>query len=120
MRYTKKKAKCIKTRSKCNWYKHGDKSTVFSVKLDKHRTIQSQIHFVIINHDEITLFSCKLQIQTKEIETYLENIHLPKLTNEQTLGCEGITSEDGVFRSLKSMNNNKSPGNDGLSKEFYE
>ena len=24
------------------------------------------------------------------------------------------------FKSLKSMENNKSPGNDGLSKEFYE
>ena len=45
---------------------------------------------------------------------------LPKLTNEQTLSCEGIISEDEVFMSLKSMENNKSPGNNGLSKEFYE
>ena len=45
---------------------------------------------------------------------------LPKLTNEQTLTCEGIISEDEVLKSLRSMKNNKSPGNDGLSKEFYE
>ena len=25
-----------------------------------------------------------------------------------------------MFKSLKSMENNKSPGNDGFSKEFYE
>ena len=25
-----------------------------------------------------------------------------------------------MFKSLKSIDNNKSPGNDGLSKEFYE
>ena len=31
-----------------------------------------------------------------------------------------IISEDEVFKSLKSMDKNKSPGNDGLSKEFYE
>ena len=43
-----------------------------------------------------------------------------KLTNEQTLSCECIISEDEVFKSLKSIDNNKSPGNDGLSKEFYE
>ena len=29
-------------------------------------------------------------------------------------------SEDEVFKSLKSMENNKSPGNDVFSKEFYE
>ena len=51
---------------------------------------------------------------------YLENITLPKLTNEQTSGCEGIASEDEVFNNLKSTENNKSPEDDGLSKEFYE
>ena len=45
---------------------------------------------------------------------------LPKLTNEQTLSCEGIISDDKVFKSFKSVENNKSPGNDGLSKEFYK
>ena len=29
-------------------------------------------------------------------------------------------SEDEVFKSLKSMENNKSPGNDGFSKDSYE
>ena len=43
------------------------------------------------------------------IEVYLENIPLPKLTNEQALSCEGIMCEDEVFKSLKSMENNKSP-----------
>ena len=67
-----------------------------------------------------SLFSRKVQFQTDIIEAYLENIPLPKLTNEQTLSCEGIISEDEVFKSLKSMENNKSPGNDALSKAFYE
>ena len=103
--------------------------------MQKHRAIQSQIHSVIINQGEITdqdeinkqifsfyqsLFSRQVQVQTDKIDAYLDNIPLPKLTNEQTLSCEGIISEDEVFKSLKSMDNNKSPGNDGLSKEFYE
>ena len=103
--------------------------------MEKHQAIQSQIDSVIINQDKITdqdeinkqifsfyqsLFSRKVQNQTDKIEAYLELIPLPKLTNEQTLSCEGIISEDEVFKSLKSMENNKSPGNDGLSKEFYE
>ena len=66
------------------------------------------------------MFSDKLQNQTDKIEAYLELIPLPKLTNEQTGSFESIISEDEEFKSLKSMENNKSPGNDGLSKEFYE
>ena len=31
-----------------------------------------------------------------------------------------VISEDEVFKSLKSMENNKSPGSDGIYKEFYE
>ena len=103
--------------------------------MENYRAIQSQIHSVIINQDEITdqdeinkqifsfyqsLFSRQVQVQTDKIDAYLDNIPLPKLTNEQTLSCEGIISEDEVFMSLKSVENNKSPGNDGLSKECYE
>ena len=103
--------------------------------MEKYRAIQSQIHSVFFNQNEITdqdeidrqifsfyqsLFSGKVQFQTNKLEAYLENIPLPKLTYEQTLSCEGIISEDEVFKSLQSMENNKSHGNDGLSKEFYE
>ena len=66
------------------------------------------------------MFSRKVKKQTDKTEAYLERIPLTKLTSEQTLSCEGIISEDEVFKSLKSMENNKSPENDGLSKEFSE
>ena len=87
--------------------------------MEKHRAIQSQIHSVIINQDGITdqnkihkqmfyfyqsFFLRKVQNQTDELEAYLKLIPLPKLTNEQTLSCEGIISE-AVFKSLKSMEN---------------
>ena len=96
--------------------------------------MQSKVKYiVIINEDEITdqaeinkltfslywsLLSRKVQNQTDQIEAYLEHIPLPKLTNKKTLNCEGIISEDEVFKSLKSMENNKSSGNDELSKEL--
>ena len=86
-----KKAKPIKIRHKCNWYEHGEKSTnFFFLNLEKHCTIQSQIHSVIIKQDEIAdkdeinLFLRKIQFGTDIIEAYLENIPLPKLIDEQT------------------------------------
>lgn len=33
--------------------------------------------------------------------------------------CEGPGTKEVVYTALSSMKNNKSPGNDGLSKEFY-
>ena len=131
----KKKQNGIKIRSKCNGYELGEKPTKFFLNLEKYCTIQCQVHSVIINQDDVTdqseinkqifffyqpLFLHKVQNQTFKIETYLENIPLPKLTNEQTLSCEGIISGAEVFKTLKSMENNKSPGIDRLSKEFYE
>ena len=48
-----KKAKGTQIRSKCNWYEHVEKSTKFFLNSEKHCAIQSQIHSVIINQDEI-------------------------------------------------------------------
>ena len=131
----KEKAKSIRIRSKWNWYEHGEKSTKCFLNLEKHCAIQRQMQSVIINQDKITnqaeinkqkfsfyqsFIPRKVQIQTDEIEAYLENTPLPKLTNKQILSCEDIISEDEVFRSFTSMKNIKSPENDVLSKEFYE
>ena len=130
------KAKGIKIRSKCNCYELGEKSIRFFLNLEKHRVIHSQTYSIIIfNQEEITdqaetnkhifsfyrsLFLHKAQNQTDKTDAYLKHIPLPTLTNEQTLSCRGIISDDEVFKSLKSMENNKSPRNDGLFKEFYE
>ena len=45
---------------------------------------------------------------------------MPTLTNEQPLECEVIISAFELLKALKSMKNDKSPGNDGITKEFYE
>ena len=82
--------------------------------MEKHQAIQSQIHSVITNQEKTTdqdeinkhrfsfyqsLFSRKVRNQTAKMKAYLELIPLPKLTNEQTLSCEGIISEDQEFTS---------------------
>ena len=47
-------------------------------------------------------------------------IQVPRLTEEQSAKCEILISEDELICALKNMPKNKSPGNDGLTKEFYE
>ena len=35
------------------------------------------------------------------------------------MSCEGLIEQDEILKAIKKLNNNKSPGSDGLTKEFY-
>ena len=54
------------------------------------------------------------------IEMFLSDIHLPIITDENYIICEAEITEDNLLPALKSIPNNKTPENDGLSKEFNE
>ena len=41
---------------------------------------------------------------------------LPKLNVNQTLKCEGAITECELLKALNSMDKDKSPGNDGITK----
>ena len=125
----------IRTRSKCNWYEHGEKSSKFFLNLEKQRAIQSQIRTVIVNEKEITSeseineqislfykshFHENLSFSKTDLQNYLKTVSNPVLPKEQQDSCEGEITEKELLKALKSMENDKLPGNDGLSKEFYE
>ena len=65
------------------------------------------------------LFKENLNTSKEAISSSLENINLPAFTNEQVLECEGIISETELLKALKSMKNDKSSGNGGITKEFF-
>ena len=99
------------------------------------RAIQSQIRTVIVNEKEITseseineqislfyenLFHENLSFSKTDLQNYLKTVSNPVLSKEQQDSYEGEITEKELLKALKSMENDKSPGNDGLSKEFYE
>ena len=53
------------------------------------------------------------------IETYLNTIWFPKLTKEKIKTLEGEITEKELLILLQNTENNKSLGDDGLTKEFY-
>ena len=55
-----------------------------------------------------------------EMETFFSDVDIPKLSENQANLCEENLTEKDLYNSLKSMQSDKSPGNDGLIKEFYE
>ena len=65
-------------------------------------------------------FYSRRSVKTEEqCLTYLANINTPKLLENETLQCEGKLTLKECWDALVSMGSNKSPGNDGLTKEFY-
>ena len=61
----------------------------------------------------------KNEDNSQMIESFLKDIKVLKLSEEQKVSCEGkITAEECAFL-LESFSNNKSPGNDGIPIEFY-
>ena len=60
-----------------------------------------------------------LSFSRNNLETYLNTISFSKLTKEKSKTLDGGITEKELHIALQSMENNKSPRNDGLTKEFY-
>ena len=60
------------------------------------------------------------KISFLNINAYLSQTNIPIFTEEQSQSCEGPMTESELLNPLKGMPNNKSPGNDGLTKKIYE
>ena len=76
-------------------------------------------------NDEIKIFiekafKCHKGKLFPNVSNILNSIDLPSLTNKQKDFCEIELEEKELCNALKSMPNNKTPGNDGLSKEFLK
>ena len=50
---------------------------------------------------------------------YLSQINISILTEDQSQTCEGPTTESELLNALKIIPNNKSPGNNSITKKFY-
>ena len=135
----KEKVKGIIIRSRVRWSEEGEKPTKYFCKLESRNYINKTILKIekengqtitkqeeILN--EIKHFYENLyrnrdmnENQDNEIHTILENIQQnPKLSNESKNNLEGELTEKEIINVLKKMKNNKSPGTDGFTTEFFK
>ena len=97
--------------------------------------MQSQICKIIVNDQEIKITRNKILNEIRnfyeslfkkddskppsQIIDFLDKVQLPKLNITEINECDNELSEKELYISLMSMQNNKSPGNDGLTKKFF-
>ena len=53
------------------------------------------------------------------MEALCNNNTIPELPKSEQEMCEEVITEKECYESLSSFTNNKNPGNDSLTKEFY-
>ena len=122
-------------RSKVRWYEEGEKNTSYFLSLEKRNKAKSHIRKIINTNDaEITdekmilkeisnfysnLYSKKPRKSEDECLQYLASISTPQLSSTDREACEGKITMQNCWEALMSMKDGKSPGNDGLTKEFF-
>ena len=52
--------------------------------------------------------------------TFLQSINTPRLIEVENQLCEGKLAVKECWEALSAIKSNKSPGNDGITKEFYQ
>jgi len=53
-------------------------------------------------------------------DAFLDHCLLPTLSEDSKNNCEGALTNAECFKALQTFRNGKSPGNDGLTAEFYK
>ena len=59
-------------------------------------------------------------VENIDLKRLLANINISTLNNEQRDGLEGLITYDELILALKKAKNNKSPGSDGFTVEFFK
>ena len=132
-RINNEKMESVKIRSREKIYENWEKNTsYFYTKLKTNQ--QKQTFTSILNQqgeikygnemlEEISKFYKELyqsECDENKIIKYIQETHsIPKLSENNKELCEGYITEQEAYKALKAMNNNKTPGEDGLTKEFY-
>lgn len=123
-------------RSRAKWVEEGEKPSKYFCSLESRNFLNKTIKKVETHNNNIiydqcdilhqvkifyeSLFSCK---DSDLLDINLEDIiktDILRLDTSTSVSLEGDISESEIYNVLKNMKNNKSPGSDGFTVEFFK
>ena len=122
-------------RSKCKDYELGEKSNKYFLNLEKHRAKMSSISRLVCDSREVSsqkdinnelhnfyknLYSNRCTTSSSEVSNMLSRMDLKVLNQNEKELCKSYLTEEELYNALMEMNEDTSPGNDGLTVEFYK
>ena len=129
-----KELEAAKIKTKARFLEEGERSTRYFYSLEKKRQGNQTIH--TLTKDNLDTIS-EPQDLLKETHNFYKalftaeacdecarnqffNCDIPRLPEKARESCEGVITERELNNAVKAMENNKSPGFDGLTTNFYK
>ena len=125
-------------RSRATWYEMGERNNKYFLNLENSNKKKTSVRKVFTSEGSLTHDPQKIM---NELESYYSSLYdgnscansdtistfisksnhaqIPKLPENLRNICEGKLGYGECYNVLKSFQKNKSPGNDGLTVEFY-
>ena len=135
-KFRKEKIQGIMVRAKIKWAEEGEKPTRYFCSLESRNYVNITIPKVQQENGntiktqeeilkEVQKFYSNLyapQNSEKDIndQDILKNLQHPVLTDIESSNLEGEITADEISNVLRNMKNNKSPGSDGFTVEFFK
>ena len=125
----------VMIRSRAQWLDKGEKVTKYFCSLESRNYISKCMPNLIKRNGQLTESQTEILEETKQFYSQLyteretKNINLeeclnfediPKLSESKKQALEGKITKNEATTALKNMKNNKSPGSDGYTAEFYK
>ena len=131
-RLTESREKGAQIRSKAQWIEEGEKPTKYFFNLEKqtqpknaineleinNRTLKANVEILEGARDFYQQLYTAEQINLDD-QIWLTNQLTTKLDDFSREQCEGPIKMDEITKAVTKMHNNKTPGPDGIPKEFY-
>ena len=123
-------------RCKVRWNEQGEKPTKYFLNFEKrnyNRKIIAELKVeddkILVDEKEILnriqlfyekLYTSKDLLDEDKFNEFIEDLDIPRLTDEQRESVEHPVTTEECKEILKTFNSNKTPGCDEFTKEFYE
>ena len=131
-----KAAEGLILRSGARWHEKGEKSNAYFLQLESRNKVKKTVKKLVDENGNPVidpkgiqrlqvefyknLYSAKCNKTQEEIKQYLGQIQTKRLNEQDMLNLDINITSNECLKALKSFSKNKSPGNDGLSAEFYQ
>ena len=124
-------------RSKVRWFEHGERNTKYFLNLEKRNFCQKSVTKLKLKDDTYSYDQLDILQEEKQFYESLytsKNVDAEKfahspffkpdnitpLSQEDKLALENPISPNECLNALKEFTNNKTPGTDGFTSEFYK
>ena len=123
-------------RAKCRWVENGERPTKYFFNQEKRnynkktiRELRLQEESTTYNENEILdqietfykkLYTSEGNFSDEECDSFNRDLEIPTLKDEDRDNLEGPLTYDECRKALETFQNDKAPGEDGFTVEFYK